>query len=70
VKWTLLAAKRDGSEGAATASMKTLPVNQSLGPGAVSIEFLVICISLSVRLRCWRPASPAYCPTRSSSFRR
>jgi hypothetical protein len=44
VKWTLLAARRDGSDGAATASMKTLPVNQSLGPGVVSAELLVICI--------------------------
>ena len=43
-KWTLLAARRDGSEGVATVSMYTVPVNQSLGPVAVSREFLVICI--------------------------
>jgi hypothetical protein len=44
VKWTLLALTRDPSEGAATASMKTVPVNQSLGPGFVSMLFLVICM--------------------------
>jgi hypothetical protein len=48
VKWTLAAARRDGGEGAATVSMKTAPVNQSLGPGMVSRELRVICmISLS-----------------------
>src|SRR6478609_6976562 len=48
VKWTLLADRREAADGAATASMKTMPVNHSLGPGAVSIEFLVICISFSL----------------------
>jgi hypothetical protein len=28
----------------AIVSMKTVPVNQSLGPTPVSVEFLVICI--------------------------
>ena len=32
VKWTLLALTREPSDGAATVSMKTAPVNQSLGP--------------------------------------
>jgi hypothetical protein len=45
VKWTLLADSRDWPVGAATVSMKTSPVNQSLGPAAVSMEFLVICMS-------------------------
>jgi hypothetical protein len=30
---------RDGATGAATASMKTTPVNRSLGPGLVSTDF-------------------------------
>jgi hypothetical protein len=46
VKCTLAAWTLDGSGFAATASMYTAPVNQSLGPGVVSIEFFVICISL------------------------
>jgi hypothetical protein len=37
--WTLAACTRDGSDGVATVSMWTVPVNQSLGPGLVSIEF-------------------------------
>ena len=62
VKWTLLADSRDGPVGAATVSMKTSPVNHSLGPAAVSMEFLVICMSFLgsvtrtvtvVGLRCW-----------------
>src|SRR5258705_6757737 len=53
VKCTLAAARRDGSEGVATASMYTAPVNQSLGPAAVSMEFLVICmVTLRGRVRC------------------
>ncbi len=30
-----------------------MPVNQSLGPATVSIEFLVICIPFSVGLSSW-----------------
>jgi hypothetical protein len=45
VKWTLLALTCDAPDGTATASMKTAPVNQSLGPAAVSALFLVICIA-------------------------
>src|SRR5256885_8512821 len=44
VKWTLLAFRREASDGAATESMYTAPVNQSLGPGLVSTLFRVICI--------------------------
>jgi hypothetical protein len=44
VKWTLVAFSRVASEGAATESRKTAPVNQSLGPRIVSGPFLVICI--------------------------
>src|SRR5918992_1219493 len=47
VKWTLAADSREGSDGVAIASMKTAPVNQSLGPGVVSREFLVIRMPLS-----------------------
>jgi hypothetical protein len=47
VKWTLLALRRESPDGAATASMKTAPVNQSLGPAAVSTLFLVICMGAS-----------------------
>src|SRR3954453_17556511 len=43
VKWTLLALTRDPPAGAATGSMWTTPVNQSSGPRAVSVPFLVIC---------------------------
>src|SRR5205823_14992080 len=39
VKWTLPALILNGSDGAATASMYTAPVNQSLGPGFVSTPF-------------------------------
>jgi hypothetical protein len=49
VKWTLLALRRDPLDGAATVSTKTTPVNQSLGPRAVSMLFLVICTALSLR---------------------
>src|SRR5215212_1079385 len=45
VKWTLAAPRRDGSAGVATVSMYTAPVNHSLGPVAVSVVFLVICMS-------------------------
>jgi hypothetical protein len=45
VKCTLAAATREGSDGVATVSIWTVPVNQSSGPAAVSSEFLVICIS-------------------------
>jgi len=48
-KWTLLALTRELLSGAATASMKTAPVNQSPGPGAVSTLFRVICIQPSPR---------------------
>jgi hypothetical protein len=44
VKWTLLALTREASVGVATASMYTAPVNQSLGPAAVSRVVLVICM--------------------------
>jgi hypothetical protein len=47
VKWTLLALRRDWFDGVATASMKTLPVNQSPGPALVSTAFLVICMVVS-----------------------
>jgi hypothetical protein len=45
VKWTLLALRRDPFDGAATASTNTEPVNQLLGPAAVSTLFLVICMA-------------------------
>ena len=50
-----------GPDGAATVSMKTVPVNHSVGPAMVSMEFLVICISFSLGLRLTRGA--AHCPT-------
>jgi hypothetical protein len=50
VKWTLLADRREVVDGAATASMKSAPVNHSLGPSVVSMEFLVICMSLSIAM--------------------
>jgi hypothetical protein len=43
VKWTFAAARRDGAAAVAIVSMKTAPVNQSAGPGAVGRELLVIC---------------------------
>src|SRR4051794_30783677 len=46
VKWTLAAAARAGGSGLATVSTNTAPVNQSLGPGVVSSELRVICMSL------------------------
>jgi len=42
VKWTALAPIRDLADGVAIGSMKTEPVNQSLGPGLVSRLFLAI----------------------------
>src|SRR5437763_15895473 len=48
VKWTLAACTREGSTGVATVSMYTVPVNQSLGPAAVSRAFLVICMWFSL----------------------
>jgi hypothetical protein len=48
VKWTHAAPIRDPSDGEATVSMKTDPVNQSLGPRFVSRLFRVICIVLPV----------------------
>jgi hypothetical protein len=44
VKWTLLAFSREASDGVATASRWTVPVNHSLGPAVVSMTFLVICM--------------------------
>jgi hypothetical protein len=65
VKWTLLALSRDPLTGAATGSMKTAPVNQSLGPALVLMAFLVICmlVLLSVqrsihRSRLWGYQAP------------
>jgi hypothetical protein len=40
----LAAAARNPPDGSATVSMNTVPVNQSLGPDAVSRMFLVICM--------------------------
>jgi hypothetical protein len=48
VKWTLAAAVREGADGVAMVSMYTAPVNQPLGPGVVSREFLVICTFFSL----------------------
>src|SRR5438445_12326681 len=45
-KWTLLALRREGPDGAATESTYTAPVNHSLGPAMVSMLFLVICMFL------------------------
>src|SRR5919197_819458 len=47
VKWTLAACSRDGPVGVATVSRYTVPVNHSVGPAAVTVEFLVICMSFS-----------------------
>ena len=44
MKWTLLASSREPSDGVATGSTYTAPVNHSLGPVMVSMELLVICI--------------------------
>ena len=52
MKRTLLAFRREVVDGAAIGSMYTAPVNQSRGPVAVSMLFLVICMlvsSLSIR---------------------
>jgi len=40
VKCTLLADRRDEPDGVATPSRKTVPVNQLLGPGVVSLLVL------------------------------
>jgi hypothetical protein len=50
-KWTTAAPMREASEGDASVSMYTSPVNQSTGPLAVSAVALVICISLLPPLR-------------------
>jgi predicted nucleotide-binding protein (sugar kinase/HSP70/actin superfamily) len=42
VKWTLLALSREPSDGEATVSTNTAPVNQSAGPAIVSMLFRVI----------------------------
>src|SRR5258708_32007168 len=55
VKWTLLALTCEAPDGAATASTYTHPVNQSLGPAAVSTLFLVISID-DLLLGCRGPA--------------
>jgi hypothetical protein len=47
VKWTLLAFTREPSDGVATTSTKTVPVNHSVGPADVSMLFLVICMVAS-----------------------
>jgi hypothetical protein len=47
VKWTRLALSLEEPDGVAIASMKTDPVNHSLGPGCVSRLFRVICIAKS-----------------------
>src|SRR4051812_36388778 len=57
VKRTIAAFTRDGGDGVATVSMKTVPVNQSPGPGLVSREFLVICMVLLGRAG-WAGAAP------------
>src|SRR3954447_23946011 len=49
-KWTLLALSLEPSDGAATVSMKTAPVNQSFGPGAVAMVLRVTCMVLPVVL--------------------
>src|SRR4051812_450696 len=49
VKWTLAAPTREGSGGAATASMNTAPVNQSAGPLTVSCRLRMICKLSSLR---------------------
>jgi hypothetical protein len=46
VKWTLLALRREKSDGVAIESTYTLPVNHSLGPALVSMESLVMCMSV------------------------
>jgi hypothetical protein len=43
----MAAPMRDRGVGLVTGSMKTAPVNQSLGPGLVSRELRVICMSFS-----------------------
>ncbi len=47
VKWTLLAFRREASDGVATVSTYTVPVNHSLGPAMVSMVFLVMCMTFS-----------------------
>jgi hypothetical protein len=64
VKWTCEAAAREGLEGVATVSMKTVPVNQSAGPRAVPAALRVICMSIlrrsgSARLGAYLTAAEA-----------
>jgi hypothetical protein len=56
LKWTLAAPSRERAVGVAIVSMKTVPVNQSVGPAFVSNEFLVICISF---LLVWKFSGPS-----------
>jgi hypothetical protein len=65
VKWTLAAPRRDGSVGAATVSMKTVPVNDSPGPVAVWVLlFLVICTLSSLSWGKWPRSSRGVSPPR------
>jgi len=50
VKWTLLALSRDAPTGVATGSIKTSPVNQSLGPLLVLTLLLVTCIPFFIAM--------------------
>jgi DUF218 domain len=59
VKCTIAAPTREGPAGVATVSMKTVPVNQSPCPLAVSRELRVICMSLLCQLRDPLQALPA-----------
>jgi hypothetical protein len=66
-KWTLLADRRDPPDRVATASTYTTPVNHSLGPAAVWMELLVICMSFSVVVRAGtRSARGSTAATRAS----
>src|SRR5207247_129627 len=65
VKCTPAAPIRDPSDGAATVSTYTAPVNQSLGPVLVSRLFLVICMRLSF-LSCDRVSAAAVGTARGS----
>jgi hypothetical protein len=56
VKWTLLALRRDGPDGVATESTKTVPVNHSFGPAMVSTLFLVSCMVVLLLVVVERPA--------------
>src|SRR6266702_1129541 len=73
VKWTLLALKREPSDGAATVSTNTAaPVNHSLGPAAVSTPFLVIfmlvLLTVSISDRRLR-VQPGSCPSKPDPVR-